>query len=66
MYSSEDFKRLFIRYKGEKWYKPIRHCAVKVESFRNFIIYKFVNLPKYSYLCKQISWWVCNLMVFSS
>ena len=25
----------------------------KSESFRNFIIHKFVNLPKYSYLCKQ-------------
>ena len=32
MYSSEDFKRLFIRYKGEKWYKPISHCAVKVKA----------------------------------
>ena len=53
MYNNEDFKRLFIRYKDEKWYKSIRLCAVKgckSESFRNFIIYKFVNVPKYSYL----------------
>ena len=55
MHSSEDFERLFIRYKVEiylksesiqtfchwnnipynlyeKWYKPTRHCAVKVKA----------------------------------
>lgn len=35
----------------------------KSESFRNFIIHKFVNLPKYSYLCKQIGEFVI-LMFF--
>lgn len=29
MYSSEDFKRLFIRYKSEKWYKTKRIGSVK-------------------------------------
>lgn len=32
MYSSVDFKRLFIRYKSEKWNKSISHCAVKVKA----------------------------------
>ena len=29
MYSSVDFKRLFIRYKSEKWYKTQRIGSVK-------------------------------------
>ena len=32
MYSSEDFERLFIRYKDEKWHKTKSHCAVKVKA----------------------------------
>ena len=41
MYSNVDFKRLFIRYKSEKWYKSMRHCAVKVKALETL---SYINL----------------------